>query len=181
MTDAELIQRLQAYDEEAYLEVVARYGNALYGYIYSLIGDHSLCEDVLIETHLRMVEHIDELNDPRVSLRPWLYRIAHQVAMTMLAHERRLVGIEDDDRLGHTITDPAIRVSSQLDTTLVRDGLAYLTDEQRSVVLLRFVANQSPEHVADILGKPEQTIKQLQWRALRSLERILNTGIMEHG
>ena len=49
MTDAELVARLKANDDEAYREVVARYGDPLYGYIYSITGDHHLSEDVMSE------------------------------------------------------------------------------------------------------------------------------------
>jgi putative ABC transport system permease protein len=51
VTDAELVAGLKANDDEAYREVVARYGDPLYGYIYSIIGDHHLSEDVIGETY----------------------------------------------------------------------------------------------------------------------------------
>ena len=50
VTDAELVARLKANNESAYREVVARFGDPLYGYIYSITGDHYLSEDVLGET-----------------------------------------------------------------------------------------------------------------------------------
>jgi hypothetical protein len=59
VTDAELVARLKANDDEAYHEVVARFGDPIYGYIYSITGDHHLSEDILSETYLRMVEKID--------------------------------------------------------------------------------------------------------------------------
>ena len=49
----------------------------------------------------------------------------------------------------------------------------YLTEEQQQVVLLRFVAEQSTAEVAQALEKTENAVKQLQFRALRSLGRLL--------
>ncbi len=54
--------------------------------------------------------------------------------------------------------------------------LVLLTDDQRSVLLLRFVADLSIEDVATVMGKPAGSIKQLQLRALRTLHRTLGTG-----
>src|SRR5262249_22549867 len=76
VTDAELVARLKDNDDEAYCEVVARYGDPLYGYIYHLTGDPHLSEDVLSETYLRMVEKIDTYTFYGPRFQGWLYRIA---------------------------------------------------------------------------------------------------------
>ena len=44
MTDAELVAQLKANDDDAYREVVARFGDPLYGYIFSITGDHHLSD-----------------------------------------------------------------------------------------------------------------------------------------
>src|SRR5689334_8982688 len=59
VTDAELVAGLKNNDDAAFREVVARYGDPLYGYIYSITGNHHFSEDILSETYLRMVEKID--------------------------------------------------------------------------------------------------------------------------
>ena len=94
MTDAELVARLKANDDAAYREVVARFGDPLYGYLYSLTGDHHLSEDILSETYLRMVEKIDTYTFYGAPFKAWLYRIAHNLAITALKRAQRLVGAE---------------------------------------------------------------------------------------
>jgi RNA polymerase sigma-70 factor, ECF subfamily len=91
------------------------------------------------------------------------------------------VGVDDLERVTRPITDPAMRIADRLDATVVREALTHLTDEQRDVILLRFVADQSPGEVAQILGKNENAVKQLQWRALRALERHLQPGGLGDG
>src|SRR6476661_2956877 len=94
VTDAELVVRLKANDESTYREVVARFGDPLYGYIYSITGDHHLSEDVLSETYLRMVEKIDAYTFYGAPFKSWLYRIAHNLAINALKRAQRLVGAE---------------------------------------------------------------------------------------
>lgn len=175
MTDAELVRGLQANEDSAYREVVACYGDALYGYIYNILGDQHLSEDVLSETYLRMVEKIDSYTYYGAPFKAWLYRIAHNAAITSIRRARNVVGAAALDSLVAR-DDPAATVASHLQTEELRNAILELTEEQQQVVLLRFVGGQSSGEVAQALQKNENAIKQLQFRALRSLGRLLGRG-----
>ena len=173
MTDAELVARLKANDDEAYREVVARYGDPLYGYIYSITGNHHLSEDVIGETYLRMVEKIDSYTFYGAPFKAWLYKIAHNLAINALKRARHGAGDAALENATTTADDPATTIDARLDAEELRQALTELTEEQQQVVLLRFVAGQSSGEVARTLDKTENAIKQMQFRALRSLSRLL--------
>jgi RNA polymerase sigma-70 factor (ECF subfamily) len=173
VSDSELVARLKANDDAAYQEVIDRFGDPLYGYIYSIIGDHHLSQDVLSETYLRMVEKIDNYVFSGAPFKAWLYRIAHNLALNVLRGDRRLVGVEDLERHARPVTDPALRIEAQLDAAVVREALLELTEEQQQVLLLRFVGGLRPGEVALALGKSENAVKQMQFRALQSLRRVM--------
>src|SRR5215213_4147192 len=168
LTDAELVARLKANDDEAYREVVARYGDPLYGYIYSITGNHHLSEDVIGETYLRMVEKIDSYQFYGAPFKAWLYKIAHNLALNALKRAQRSAGDTALEHAAATAGDPAATIDAQLDAEGLRQALIELTGEQQQVVLLRFVAGQSSSEVAKTLEKTENAIKQMQFRALRS-------------
>jgi RNA polymerase sigma-70 factor (ECF subfamily) len=173
VTDAELVARLKENDDAAYHEVVARFGDPLYSYIYSITGDHHLSEDVLSETYLRMVEKIDSYTFYGAPFKAWLYRIAHNLAINALKRTRRLVGVDALESAAAPVGDPAVTVAARLEANDLRVALAELTEEQQQVVMLRFVAEQSTAEVAQAMDKTENAIKQLQFRALRSLGRLM--------
>jgi len=173
VTDAELVARLKANDEDAYREVVARYGDPLYGYIFSITGDHHLSEDVISETYLKMVENIDSYTFYGAPFKAWLYRIAHNLAINALKRAQRTVGGDALETAGPSADDPAATIVAQLEAEELRSAIAELTEEQQQVVLLRFVAGQSSGEVAQALDKTENAVKQMQFRALRSLGRLL--------
>lgn len=175
MTDAELVAGLKANDDAAYREVVARYGDALYGYIYSMLGDRHLSEDVLSETYLRMVEKIDSYTFYGAPFKAWLYRIAHNIAITSVRKTRNLVGAAPLDLMVAS-DDPEATVASQLQAEELRSAISELTEEQQQVVLMRFIGGHTPAEVARAMNKNENAIKQLQFRALRSLGRLLGQG-----
>ncbi len=173
MTDAELVAGLKANDDESYREVVARYGDPLYGYIYSITGDHHLSEDVISETYLRMVEKIDGYTFYGAPFKAWLYRVAHNLAINALKRARHTVGDAAIEAAAPRADDPATTIAARLEAEELRAALAELTEEQQQVVLLRFVAGQTPGEVAQVLDKSENAVKQMQFRALRSLGRLL--------
>ena len=173
MTDAELVARLKANDDAAYREVVARFGDPLYGYLYSLTGDQHLSEDILSETYLRMVEKIDTYTYYGAPFKAWLYRIAHNLAINALKRASHLVGAEALETAAPLVDDPATTIAVHLEVDELRTAIGTLTAEQQQVVMLRFVAEQSTAEVAQALEKTENAIKQLQFRALRSLGRVL--------
>jgi RNA polymerase sigma-70 factor (ECF subfamily) len=174
VTDAELVTRLKANDDDAYREVVARYGDPLYGYIFSITGDHHLSEDVISETYLKMVENIDTYTFYGAPFKAWLYRIAHNLAINALKRAQRTVGGDALETAGPPADDPATTIAAQLEAEELRSAIAELTEEQQQVVLLRFVAGQTSGEVAQALDKTENAIKQMQFRALRSLGRLLS-------
>src|SRR6266498_726347 len=115
MTDAELVAGLKANDDAAYREVVARFGDPLYGYIYSLTGDHHMSEDILSETYLRMVEKIDTYTFYGAPFKAWLYRIAHNLAINAGKRANRLVGAEALESAVPTVDDPAVTIAARLE------------------------------------------------------------------
>lgn len=174
MTDAELVARLKTYDDEAYREVVARYSDSLYGYIYSITGNQHVSEDVLSETYLRMIEKIDSYRFYGAPFKAWLYRIAHNVAINHVKQAHRHAGSVTLDITAPAIHEPETAVTMRVEAEELRAALSELTDEQQQVVLLRFVAGQSSGEVARTLEKSENAVKQMQFRALRSLGRLLD-------
>src|SRR3954447_18108246 len=119
VTDAELVAGLKANDDAAYREVVARFGDPLYGYIYSITGNHHLSEDVLSETYLRMVEKIDSYTFYGAPFKAWLYRVAHNLAITSVKQTNRLVGAEALKNPA-PVEDPATTIAARLEVDELR-------------------------------------------------------------
>ena len=172
MTDADLVAGLKANDDTAYREVVARYGAPLYGYIYSITGNHHLSEDIISETYLRMVEKIDTYTFYGAPFKAWLYRIAHNLAINAMKRERHIADVDPTAAIG-LAGDPATTIEARLEHEALRTALGELTEEQQQVVLLRFVAGQTSREVAEALDKSENSVKQMLFRALRSLGRLM--------
>lgn len=142
-----------------------------------ITGDMQLSQELLGDTFLRLVEQIDFYTFQGVSFKAWLYRVAHNPAINALKRDRRRIAVPDLEQIARPITDPAIRIAAQLDAAALRAALwaalPELTAEQQQVIVLRFVNGLSLAETAETMGKQENAIEQLQFRALRSLERLI--------
>lgn len=174
--DGELVAALQRHDQDAVLTVYRRYVDAIYRYAYYQVGDAAMAEDVVSEVFLRMLEKIESYRYQGIPLSAWLYRIAHNLITDHFRAMGKRDGGNDHDSIVAALPDPARVVETRLTVEQLRQALCSLTEEQRQVVLLKFVEDLDNRHVATILGKSEGAIKSLQHRALDALRRLLARG-----
>ena len=171
--EAELVARLKTYDEQAIRQVYRTYADAIYRYALYQSGDPLLAEDVAGEVFVRMMESIGNFTYRGAPISAWLYRIARNLVVD---HQRRGNRLKPLDQVEHTrfVSDNPVELAEKrLGWEELRTALSELTDEQRQVIILKFVENLQNQEVAEIVGKNEGSVKALQHRALRSLRRVL--------
>lgn len=125
-------------------------------------------DDLLSEVFLQVTRSLPRFTGADEELRPWIFAIARNRVID--AHRRRAVrpvaaAVPVPDQPSPAPEDP-------VDPTLVA-ALQELTEEQREVVVLRFVADLSLDEVADLTGRSAGAVKSMQHRALTQLARIL--------
>lgn len=125
-------------------------------------------EDVLGEVFLQVSRDLDRFHGDHDDLRRWVFRIAHN-RMTD-AFRRRSRRPQIADRAPPTVVAPPD--PAPVDDELIA-ALQQLGEDQREVVVLRFVADLSLEDVAQITGRNVNAVKAMQHRALANLRRAL--------
>lgn len=129
-------------------------------------------EDVLGEVFLHVARDVGRFRGDEAALRRWVFSIAHNRSMDAHRKAKR-----DRSRLEAEIAEersaPAEAPTDLLDPGLIA-ALAKLSDEQREVVVLRFVADLSLEEVADITGRTTGAVKAMQHRAMDNLRKAVS-------
>lgn len=158
-------------------ELMRLHGPALLNYTTRLMcGDRSAAEDVVQETWLRAWTHSDRLSEDRGSVRGWLTRVAHNIAMDQ--HRARRARpmecewtVEDDDRVAAP-DDTASSVEARL---LVEDLLSHVSASHRDTLTEVYLNDRSTADAADVLGVPVGTVKSRVFTSLRQL-RTFTSG-----
>ena len=174
-TDAELVVRAKAGDSGAISQIYERYATAIYRYIYYRVGEVELAEDLQADVFLRMLESIHRYEDRGWPISAWLYRIAHDRTVDTM-RRRRVRQHVSLDLWGGACEGPEHGVSVQIEYEEVQRLMNDLTDDQRQVIRLRFLADMSIQEVAMRMGRTEGSVKALQHRGLQSLARRLDSS-----
>ena len=171
--NTEQIRKAQNGDEAMISALYQRYHQSVFRYLYFRLADQQTAEDLTSEVFVRMLRFLGGFQPPSASFQAWLFQIARNLVTD---HFRRM-GIREDIELEEDMIavhdDPADAVERGLTSETLRRALKKLNDDQRDVIILRFVAGMPLGEVAESLNKSEDAIKGLQRRALIALRQIL--------
>jgi RNA polymerase sigma-70 factor (ECF subfamily) len=171
----DLIRRAQRGDAAACAALYDAHYDAVYRYCYYRVGDSDLAQDLTAEVFVRMVEKLDTYQDRGRPLLAWLYTVARNLMADAHRANGRTTHVSLD-AAGPVVdrrANPVEHVERRLAADCLAAALAHLTEDQRQVILSKFVEGCTNAQVGDLLNKTEGAIKSLQHRALAALRRAL--------
>lgn len=180
ISDEELALHMQRNDGKGIEALVERYQGALLRYTRRLLGDPELAEDAVQNTFISAYSNINSY-DPRRPFSPWIYRIAHNKAISEIRAHKTLGTIEE----ARDIPDPkdATIMAGELDQESLRRvlerHLGSLPLKYREPLLLRFFEERTYEEISDILRIPKSTVGVRIKRALERLKIKVDNNIKE--
>lgn len=174
------IVRAALRDKEAFAEIVRRFENRLGRYLRRLgISRKEDLEDVLQGAFLKAYRNLNDF-DPRFRFSSWIYRIAHNEAMSFFrAHASRPEGClidDNDDALDALQSDLDVErdVERRLNATRVSDALKTVEPKYRDILILRYLEERDYAEMSDILRIPVGTVGTHLNRAKKRLRAALN-------
>ncbi|MCO5184734.1 MAG: sigma-70 family RNA polymerase sigma factor [Anaerolineae bacterium] len=171
--DLQLLARARRLDQDALAEIHRLYYPPLYRYISFRVSDSMVAEDLTSEVFLRLLNALRDKHAPQNTIRGWLYGVAARVVVD---HYRKM-GKTDEIMLDERVTSsdalPEEIVAQNLSAESLHAVIPNLTDDQQTVLALRFGAGMPIKQVADFLQKSEGAVKQLQLRAVAALAQQL--------
>jgi RNA polymerase sigma-70 factor, ECF subfamily len=161
------VQHAKLGDRDAIRYLYVRYADNVYGYVRSIVHDEHDAEDVTQHVFAKIMVVIGKYEQRAMPFSAWILRVAHNVAIDHV-RARRAVPCEDV-RGSDTPSDERATECRQN----FCDALADLTQEQRSVLVLRHIVGLAPGEIAERMGKSEDSIHGLHHRGRRAVRRSL--------
>ena len=165
--------RCQSGEADAFEDLVHTMERPLLYYATKLLGDEERAMDALQEVWIRAFRGIRRLKDPG-SLRAWLYRIAHGIAVDRIRWDRSRERAEGAHSEGFTET--AEPTFGDEDAAEIHQALDRLDLRHREVLVLHFMEDFSVAEIAAVAGCPEGTVKFRLYHAKRAMKEILLRG-----
>ena len=148
----------------------------VYSYSYYRVGNHHDAEDLTEQTFLQAYRHFERAQRESQGrpLRPWLIRIAHNLAANLYRDRSRRPQTNIDDsetlRTMHTTED---LVEGRDELARILAGVEELPDERREALIMRFALGMDNREIARALGKTDGATKVLIHRAIKQLQEIV--------
>jgi RNA polymerase sigma-70 factor (ECF subfamily) len=148
----------------------------VYSYSFYRVGNHHDAEDLTEQTFLQAYRHLERAlreADGR-PLRPWLIRIAHNLAANFYRDRSRKPesAIEDAGMISALHTTESL-VEGREELRAILDGVQQLPDDRREALIMRFALGMDNREIARALGRTDGATKVLLHRAIRQLEGII--------
>ena len=172
---ADLVRRCQDGENEAFGLLYDRYAGLVFRYVFYRVGNTSVAEDIVSETFLRALRRIESFNWQGTDIGAWFVTIARNLVVDHSRSSRVRLEFPTDDVLAAADkpsgVTPEDAVLAGLQNRLLLDAVRTLSPDQRECVVLRFLEGLSIQETAQVMGRGEGSVKQLQLRATRALAR----------
>lgn len=168
ISEEQLIQQAIRKDAKAFRELMSRYVKLVYSFVYRMVQQPELAEDMTQEIFVKVYQNLDKFQ-PEKPFKPWLLRIASNhtvshlrkkanVALSLDALQeeqpgREWGGVTDSDAMPERLLEGEERART------VQEALNSLAPNYRQALLLRFQADLSYEEISTRMQVPVNTIR----------------------
>ncbi|MBE7557481.1 sigma-70 family RNA polymerase sigma factor [bacterium] len=192
--DDQLLAAYAGGDSQAFRVLVERWQSRILNFLYRLVGDLHLAQDLRQEVFVRVARAAPTyLAQDKFS--SWIYRIALRVAQTAMrkvGRERnRVVSLDAYENPDPDLNVTPLQVESDVPgpvaaleeaelARLLREGVEQLPDAERLVLVMRHYQDLNFREISEILDVPESTLKSRFYKAMERMRRYLRrVGVSE--
>ncbi len=176
----QLIQLAQRGDAAACAALYSRHYDAVYRYCYYRLSEAGLAQDLTADVFVRMVERLEAYQRRGRPLLAWLYAVARNLISDHFRSASRRVDVALHQTAGLAPDDGEDMIDNlhhRLEADRLARAMRGLTEDQRQVILLKFIENLGNTEIAAMMVKSEGAVKSLQHRALDALRRAMEKDL----
>jgi RNA polymerase sigma-70 factor (ECF subfamily) len=176
-TDDLLIRQTLSGDRDAFGQLIRKYQDRLFTGMVHVIRNDVDAEDVVQEAFILALTKLDSFQGNSAFF-TWLYRIAFNVAITRLRRKKRSVSMdrlseESSLQLQSNEPLPDQGIKNQEQAQMLMLALGKLSEEHRSILVLREIDELDYETISQILDLPIGTVRSRLHRARLQLKQLL--------
>jgi RNA polymerase sigma-70 factor, ECF subfamily len=147
----------------------------VYNYTYYRTGNHHDAEDLTTQTFIQAYRHFERAQREAHGrpLRPWLIRIAHNLAANYYRDRSRKPTSTLNDMELSGLRDTEDLVVGREEAVAVLEGVRSLPEDRREALIMRFALGMDNREIARALDRSEGAAKVLIHRAIKQLEEEL--------
>lgn len=169
-----LVERAAGGNFEAFGQLYGIYLDRIYRYAFHQVQDRMTAEDITEEVFVKAWKAIKSCKGKGHTFSAWIYRIAHNHIINTLRNTQKFTSIEMENIAD--ISNPKLEVEMKLEQQELTEMIAGLPQNQRQVVVLKFIEGLDNRETGKIMRKSEGAVRILQMRALATLRQKIGGG-----
>lgn len=173
-TEAELLQGLQAHDEQAFGFLYDHYSKALFSIILQIIPQQELAEDVLQEVFVKIWQNIKSYDETKGRLYTWMLNVTRNQAIDR-TRSKDFGNRAKTTELSENVYSNRQGVEIKMDDVGLQKTLANLPEESKKLLELAYYQGYTQEEISKMLNIPLGTVKTRLRATIIQLRKILNT------
>lgn len=175
-SDDDLLKLAVQGDVTCFGELVERWQNPIFRFIYRYVGSCEDAQDLTQDTFAKAYRNLGRLSDPR-RFSSWLYTIALNECR-MKFRRRTPIDVPIDDYVGSsaekaTQENPEGQLVTRERSRLLREAFDDLPEEQRAVILMKEYQGLKFIEIAEVMDVPVSTVKSRMYLGLKTLRRLM--------
>ena len=174
-----LVELARGGDSEAFGMLYDHYQTSVYRFLYYRVGSVALAEDLMSETFFRALRSMSSFRWQGKDFGAWLMTIARNLTADHYKSGRNRLEYTTEDMSAHDspTEGPENAVLASLTNEALLEALGELPTEQQECLVMRFLQGLSIAETAQVLGRSDGAVKQLQLRGVRNLAKLLPEGL----
>ena len=175
LDDNELIEKAKNGDIEAFGVLYEQYSDQVYRFFQAHLRDYLDAEDLTIEVFLRVNRSLNAYKEQGVPFLAYLFTASRNMLIDFYRRSGKIgyeISITDRD-LYDREPEPEDAMMLKMQQEEIRKTLDRLPEDYRTVLILRFLSELSPDETAQVMKRSPGAIRVLQHRALAALRDLL--------
>jgi RNA polymerase sigma-70 factor, ECF subfamily len=174
-----LVELARGGDCEAFGQLYDHYHVSVYRFVYYRVGSVTLAEDLTAEAFFRALRSMGSFRWQGKDFGAWLMTIARNLTTDHFKAGRTRLEYTTEDMSAHdgATEGPETSVLASLTNEALLQALKELPHEQQECLIMRFLQGLSIAETAQVLGRSDGAVKQLQLRGVRNLAKLLPEGL----
>jgi RNA polymerase sigma-70 factor (ECF subfamily) len=174
-----LVELARGGDAEAFGLLYDHYQSSVYRFLYYRVGSVALAEDLTSETFFRALRSVRSFRWQGKDFGAWLMTIARNLTTDHFKASRTRLESTTEDMTPHdsATEGPETAVLASLTNEALLSALRQLPAEQQECLVMRFLQGLSISETAQVLGRSDGAVKQLQLRGVRNLAKLMPDGL----
>ena len=175
MDDAQvLLNDVRQMNKEALAKVFDLYASAIYKYAFRHCGNAIIADQIVGDVFSKLLEQLSQGNGPKSNIRSYLFEIAHHLIVDEVRHYHRTISIVKVELSLPDVKYTHLAIEDEMLMDIILRAIENeLTENQRHVIILRFMEDFSLKETAQIMGKTVTNIKVTQNRAVAAIRKAL--------